>query len=540
MGSALLDCLRGLCGAKKEEEEAELVSSVVEDALRREDEGLNFFRRHVPIRYVLTFMGFLSFTVLNMMRVDISVGIVCMVNWKNLTDISEGQSCSYDSSVTNSSVNVRSDDEDGPFTISTLMQGVILAGYFYGLLATQYLGVILCERLSAKYLLLSGVFISSLCTVLVPAAAHSSGIGLSVVQIFKGAGLGIVIPAFNTLIGKWIPLSERFYSMCIIGSGVPFGRFLGTLISGKICKNENLGWSHIFYIFGGMGFIYCILWVAFIFESPLTHPYITYNEMIRILKSRVILPQPKTVVPWKYILKSIHVWAYFILGFSSYWVLSIYTTLVPTFLSTVLKFDIEMVGAWSSLPYVFELIFFIYSCVLNDRLKRVARIRSAIVHKWSIVVGLIGFAAFFLGLPFSGCDRVIAISCLVMAMAFYGIIIGSASHVPMALSPRYADKISVIMNTFGAITGIIPPTMMGLLTKEKRTMDEWQILFYITAAFSLVALLVFLIFGSSSVQEWDDPHFLGITDSEDHRDLAVEVSATPEGRIDLKLKSPSK
>ncbi|XP_042906665.1 sialin-like [Parasteatoda tepidariorum] len=565
-------------------ETTSLVPVELEEALEEEDEHLSFLRRNVHIRHILTFMGFLGFTILNMLKVNMSVAIVCMVNWKelnttelnttelNTTDtyvieyldstgnLSQYLNSTEDDNTTDpttatapaknfsyadwtcsfaENVTVRSDDEDGPYAITTEMQGHILAGYFYGLLVTQYAGVLIAEKLSSKYLLLCGILISSLCTVATPFIADSIGFYLIIIQIIKGIGMGVIIPALSVLMGKWIPLSERFYAMCLVGSGIPFGGFLGTYLSGVICNAKNYGWPYIFYIFSGVGFVWSLIWLIMIFESPLTHPYITHHEMIRILENQAILPlSRKTSVPYSYIFKSGPVWAYIVVGFVSFWVLSIYTTLIPIFMSTILKFGIEMNGVWSSLPYLVEMVAYLFCCVLNDRLMKVGRVRTTKIHKWSICIGLFAFAVHMLAIPFTGCLRVLTVVMLVIALGYFGLIFASTSYIPLCLSPRYSGSISGIMNTLGAITGIIAPTMMGYLTMKHRTLYEWQILFFLTAALGLLALIIFAIFGSSSLQEWDDPAFRGESDLEE--ELVVEVDQTPEGKLEVTLQDPEK
>lgn len=54
------------------------------------------------------------------------------------------------------------------------------------------------------------------------------------------------------------------------------GMSLGTVIalpfSGILA--EELGWESVFYVQGGLGAIWCVLWIFLVFDSPQEHPRI--------------------------------------------------------------------------------------------------------------------------------------------------------------------------------------------------------------------------------------------------------------------------
>ena len=62
---------------------------------------------------------------------------------------------------------------------------------------------------------------------------------------------------------------------------------LGTLISlpfsGAIAS--GLGWDWVFYIQGALSILWYILWLIFVYDSPDTHPFISFEEKNFIMSS---------------------------------------------------------------------------------------------------------------------------------------------------------------------------------------------------------------------------------------------------------------
>ncbi|GFY65544.1 probable small intestine urate exporter [Trichonephila inaurata madagascariensis] len=177
---------------------------------------------------------------------------------------------------------------DGPFLWDPDIQGHILSSYFYGLASTQLLGGRMSELASAKYVLLIGTLLATIANTLIPAlaVAFPSGYAVMVLQVFKGFGQGIMMPSFSVLMGKWVPPTERARFMSVIASGIPVGGFFTVVISGILCHSPTFGWEYVFYVFGVIAFVWCILWTVLIYDSPLNHPYITKRELNRIMSLR--------------------------------------------------------------------------------------------------------------------------------------------------------------------------------------------------------------------------------------------------------------
>ena len=66
------------------------------------------------------------------------------------------------------------------------------------------------------------------------------------------------------------------------------GGTFGTMITYPICGLvlDNLGWEPVFYLSGGLGILWFLLWQIFISDDPSTHWCINEEEKCYILKHR--------------------------------------------------------------------------------------------------------------------------------------------------------------------------------------------------------------------------------------------------------------
>ena len=57
--------------------------------------------------------------------------------------------------------------------------------------------------------------------------------------------------------------------------------------------------------------------------------------------------------------------------------------------------------------------------------------------------------------------------------------------------------------TFSNMCGFATPTLAGILTNGKQTIQAWNQVFYITAGVYAFGTFVFVMFGKTSVQPWN-------------------------------------
>lgn len=78
---------------------------------------------------------------------------------------------------------------------------------------------------------------------------------------------------------------------------------------------------------------------------------------------------------------------------------------------------------------------------------------------------------------------------------------------PLDMSPNFAGTIMAVTNGIGALTGILGPFLVGVLTPNT-TVYEWRVVFWIAFGVFNITNIVYVIWASGEVQPWNDPHLL--------------------------------
>jgi len=148
-------------------------------------------RCYLPCRYALTILSASGFCVLFLMRVNLSVAIVAMVNstYADANASANNPECQRDKVKTTRV-------KDGEFNWDQETQGLILGSFYYGYIVTQLPGGWLGSQFGGKYLFGFGVLLTSVVTMFTPAAAHHSVGMLLLVRVVEGFGQVNVVVIF--------------------------------------------------------------------------------------------------------------------------------------------------------------------------------------------------------------------------------------------------------------------------------------------------------------------------------------------------------
>nr|CAD7608644.1 unnamed protein product [Timema genevievae] len=73
------------------------------------------------------------------------------------------------------------------------------------------------------------------------------------------------------------------------------------------------------------------------------------------------------------------------------------------------------------------------------------------------------------------------------------------------LAPNFSGTMLGFSNTFCNGAGILAPVAVGFLTNNNQTRNQWNIVFYISAAISMLSYLVYLVLCQSTEQSWNSP-----------------------------------
>lgn len=432
---------------------------------------------------------------------------------KKHLNFTDPDACPYDSDYKrNTTVN----KYGGEFDWSEATQGMILSSFFWGYVLTQLPAGILAERIGGKSTLGFGVILPTIGTLLTPYAARQGGPpGLIAIRFIMGLGQGFIYPSLNALLAKWAPLEERGRLGSLVFAGANFGNIVSMSLSGMVLSLSEGDWALLFYLYGCFGLVWFCVWLVKGHSSPETHKGLSEQEKNYLSEyfTQLHIHQKLPPTPWKHIMTSVPLWGLIIAQIGHDWGLFTIITDLPKYMKTVMHFSIAQTGLRSALPYLAMWIVAILSGILVDWLlsKKVFSVTST--RKIFTTIASVGPALGIIGASYAGCDKTAVTGLFTLGMGLMGFFYPSLKVNPLDLSPNYAGTVMALVNGIGAVSGIITPYLVGLLTPEN-TMAQWRIVFWIAVAVLLSTNILYVLTASGEVQPWNSPETLNKKESE--------------------------
>ncbi|XP_072392270.1 putative inorganic phosphate cotransporter [Diabrotica undecimpunctata] len=390
---------------------------------------------------------------------------------------------------------------DKSLVVSSFMWGYVIPQVGAGYLATTY---------GAKWFLAGSLIASSSLGLLVPIAAATFGSkGLIGIRMLQGLSQGVLFPSIHVFLSRWVPINERSRLGTLPYVGAPVGTVGSMLLTGLIASSWY-GWPMAVYFFSGLGLSVGLVFAYFGCSEPSIHSTITEEEKNYIINNlsgteSTIEKEETAPVPWIEILTSLPFWALLLaqIGWSwSNWTLLLET---PIYMNHVMKFDLKSNSVLSSLSYIAEAISAIcYSIVADFLIKRkicdIGRTRK-------LMNGI--------GLIFPSIALVVLANCkstdgyIAVAMLVFIGLTGSSTRSgfninQIDLSPNYAGILMGICNGTSAAVSSLGPLIIQLLVKDENDPKQWQQIFYIAALIAVLFFIFNVVFGSGSVQPWNN------------------------------------
>ncbi|XP_046544368.1 sialin-like [Haliotis rubra] len=494
--------------------------------------------KNVAARHVLAIWSFLGFINLFAIRVNLSVALVAMVNASSELR----QNSSFDDECPGSSNRNTSNTpapERGEFLWDEQTQGYILGAFYYGYCLTQLPGGWLAERFGGKLLFGAGILVPSLLSLLIPIAVRFHITWLLAIRVVQGIFQGVAYPAMHSLWGKWAPAMERSKLITNTYAGAQIGTVVAMLGTGYLCKYGFAGgWPSVFYVFGGFGCLWSIMWFILVHDSPAQHPRIVLAERVYIENS-IGKKHKKISPPWRDIFSSKAVWAIVAAHFAQDWGSFTIMTCLPQYMKQVLRFNIEQNGLLSSLPYVTLWLINTICGQVADVIRRKGFLSTKNTRKLMNSIGLMLPAVVMVGIGYSGCHPMLTVALLCLGVGITGFTMAGYSVNHLDIAPHFAGILMGITNSFGTTTGFIGPSIVGALTNNNATASQWRIVFFITAALFLIGGVLFAIFAQGEEQLWSImatkgvhlPRVLNLEKGDDDRDSGIEESMDRGGTV---------
>ncbi|XP_066265299.1 sialin-like isoform X1 [Branchiostoma lanceolatum] len=393
-------------------------------------------------------------------------------------------------------------DSQERFSWDPITQGRIIGAYSYGHVLSQVLGGFLEARFGGKKVLGLSILLSSVLTLLTPAAAFSGEWWLFAVRVAVGFVQGVVYPSTFGILSRWAPPSERGRLLTIVTIGETLGVFVGFSLTAHLIT--QFGWAVTLYITGVAGLAFCCIWCLLAFDSPDVHPRITEAEK-KYIECNLERTRKGRKIPWLKMLSSPHLWVLIYIHCTDGWGFFMMLACLPLYMDTILNFNLDTNGALSTLPYLTLMASRILSSLIIDPVIKRSSFKKVNIRK-TCILALVGVAACLVAVGHVRCDSTAAIAMLCLATIMEGVMMPGFYPIYTELTLGFSGVAFGISNAVANCAGFVVPLMVGILTDENQTVEAWQKVFYISAAISVSGSVMALAFLRTDPVSWaQDP-----------------------------------
>ena len=294
-------------------------------------------------------------------------------------------------------------------------------------------------------------------------------VSLLAARFLFGVGEAGAFPNISRSFAKWFPLRERGSAHGVV--------FMGTRLGGAIAPPivawlmGSLGWRQSFFIFGGIGVIWCVFWLKWFRDDPAAHPSVNAQELETIQKG--IASNERHSLKWSELL-SVNLLFICLMYFCNGYTLYFNLTWLPTYLREVRGFSVQQAGNVAGVVLLTGAIMTATGGWLTDRL--VKRYRLKIGRSIGVVTlplsGIVLLTAAQAHTPMS------AAVLLAVTLGIADLNTGACWAICHDVGGENAGTVTACMNTFGNIGGALSPLVVGYAVEW---WHSWTVPFFIAA-----------------------------------------------------------
>ena len=171
-----------------------------------------------------------------------------------------------------------------------------------------------------------------------------TAVGFLCARVALGLTEGGNFPAAIKTVAEWFPVKERALATGWFNSGTNVGAILCPIAVPWMYA--HLGWPSTFYVTGGTGFLWLILW-WFAYDEPEKHRWISQSELTYIRSGQPAVEEKVVKVPWLSLFAYRPVWAYVIASILAGPAWGFYQFFIPDFLDKRFHLTLQETGWWT-------------------------------------------------------------------------------------------------------------------------------------------------------------------------------------------------
>jgi MFS family permease len=367
--------------------------------------------------------------------------------------------------------------------ISKQQMGLIFGAFGLSYALFEIPAGLLGDRLGVRRVLTQIVLAWSACTALTGAAWNVSS--LVVIRFLFGAGEAGCFPNLTRMLSAWLPARERATAQSLMWAFTRWGG-AATPPLALLCINW-FGWRWAFVSFAALGFVWCLIFLAWFRDDPAQHPAVDAAERSLLEASRVLTTHRAGERHWLSLLLT---WRAAALGlqyfcFSYVWVF--YITWLPTYLHEGRGQPASRAAALSVLPLLFGGFGSLGAGLAPRRLPRRA-------------IAMCGFLLTAILLFVITHIRSVVPAMLLMGLASFSsdLALPISWDACVEVGGAYTATVGAAMNSLGNVAGFVAPLVGGVILE--RTGGNWNLLIDTMAAAAVVSSACWLALDPDSAR----------------------------------------
>lgn len=267
------------------------------------------------------------------------------------------------------------------------------------------------------------------------------------------------------------PPSERGTIGTYCYSGAQFGTVVMLAVSG-VLASSSLGWPSIFYFSGSAGLVWVIIYYFYGASSPADCMDKISEEEKHFIESSLSSNSGhdggSTRTPWKEIFTSVPVISLVIAHSAHNWGFWTMLTEIPSYMKSVLHFNIKENAILSALPYFAMMTMSFLLSPLADYLNNRRILKVEFSRKLFNSIGLWGPMIALICLAFITSE---AQSTLAVVLVTLAVGINAATYLGfqinhLDLAPNHSGTLMGITNCSANIMSIIAPLLVGFIMTD--------------------------------------------------------------------------
>lgn len=295
---------------------------------------------------------------------------------------------------------------------------------------------------------------------------------LLVIRFMFGVGEAGSSPCSTGVISRWFEKHEVGKAQGYVWAASRMGGALTPFV--VIPVMAWLGWREAFYLLGGVGVIWAIIWYGFYRDKNVETAPLSENE-----------PAKKQHINWGAILKNRQFWIicsmYFFYAFGSWFFFSWF----PTFMELGRGFEKSELTYAVAVPFVMSMIGNISGGYLTDKLTKKYGLkigRKALGSSSLAISAVCMFLAAFIP------GKMTVFVFLSLCFGIFDLMLPSAWALCIDLGKKNAGAISGAMNTFGNIGGFCCGILFGYLVQSS---GNYNLPLYMIAGMLIISAILF-------------------------------------------------